>query len=178
MFSTLRQKKILGCAPGRSTATGTIRPSLTRGQMMGIGMGSDEKVGRWIGEGDNAAASQAALVSAVRRGRQSFTTIGGPMHVRPVTELRRCRSGLRLTGRGHLEGSQHLTFNDLTVDNCNILNTAQLLQLVTAYSVFFFCSYIDMGPMTYGPTSAEYWGPGPRVPLVLTLMTCERGEGI
>jgi len=148
MFSTLRQKKILGCVPGRSTATGTMRPSLTRGQMTGIGMGSDEKVGTvdWGGRQRSRLPGSARVCSAARA--SIFHDDWGPVttHFRPVTELRRCRSGLRLTGRGHLEGSQHLTFNDLTVDNCNILNTAQLLQLVTAYSVFFFAATLIWAP--------------------------------
>jgi len=37
-------------------------------------------------------------------------------------------------GTGHLECSRHLTFNDLTVHNYNILNTAQHFQLLTVPS--------------------------------------------
>jgi len=37
-------------------------------------------------------------------------------------------------GRWHLEGSQQLKFDDLTVHSYNILNTAQHFQLLTVLS--------------------------------------------
>jgi len=79
------------------------------------------------------------------------------------------RGGVGLLGRGHLKGSQHLTFNDLTVHNYNILNTTQHFQLVAVPSaqknwraIFLFCSYIIGGP---------YWGGGGYGHLVLTPMS-------